>query len=214
MRNATPQPPHVTVTGPRPPKFVFPPLPRERTSEYHGVAWSCSQRRWFVKLKIHGKHIAIASFAYGKEIRAAEMADLCRWYLQDFFPRQPKYNFPEELPPLADIPHRVACIREHLIKHNVPRNPPHDPRFVEPDLGLRSGPDFDMKGYMDEMDKWKATRTEAWEGTAYSFFIDQTTETIFPDTNPEKLETFFKACAFPNRVEGTDTIWTLDPKFL
>jgi hypothetical protein len=69
------------------------------------------------------------------------MVDNARWYLQDFLPRIPRFNFGEEYANrfVDDIEPRVAILRQRLLDIGYPKNPPHHPAFVVPVLASLNG---------------------------------------------------------------------------
>lgn len=102
----------------------------QHQSKYRHVNWNQAHRVWQVQVSVHGVDFSVARFPFADEWYAAQEADSARWHLQDFVVRRPHYNFPNELPRVGDPSKRIQQIRRTLLMAGVPRNKPHDERFV------------------------------------------------------------------------------------
>lgn len=102
----------------------------QHQSRYRHVNWNKVHGVWQVHVSVHGMFFFIARYPHHEDWFAAQDADSARWHLQDFITRKPRYNFPHELPRLGDPHERIQKIRRSLITSGVPKNKPHDERFV------------------------------------------------------------------------------------
>lgn len=105
------------------------------TKKYHGIALHPATLRWQVKIKVAGKQYFIAEYPEHEAEYAANDADWARWWLQDFLPRAPKYNFPNQLPPLGRIRNSVLRARYDLMFVRRLEFPfKHHPEWREPEF--------------------------------------------------------------------------------
>jgi hypothetical protein len=111
------------------------------SSRFRHVTWSKKDSLWVPTIKIKGRLYVLGYYPQDEEEQAARTSDLARWYLQDFLPRKPKLNFPEEYadPNFIDaMPERVQNIRMMLLNSGVARNASHFPGYVPEDYGMRN----------------------------------------------------------------------------
>lgn len=111
-------------------------------SRFKNVNWNRVTCRWQVHVGVQGRLVTLGAFRPNEEEAAARVADQARWWLQDYLRRAPSYNFPDELPPVDEIPAKVAMLRAKLCASGAPQNAPHHPEFVAPDLKSLHNPNW------------------------------------------------------------------------
>lgn len=111
----------------------FHPHPAQQQSLFKNVNWNARANRWQVHIGVQGTLTTLGVFKFEDQEAAARTADQARWWLQDFLPRAPRYNFLDEIPPIDEPSPKVLLIRKALTEAGCVKNAPHHPEFKAPE---------------------------------------------------------------------------------